>query len=103
MKSIRFRREYTKIKGVSGCTLLDVFDVNIEDLSLDFIKYDTDSDMFENLPKQGKFLMLLFHKNGVRNDTFTTLRKSNFDNKLYYKLGIGQEFKVIIENKNRKK
>lgn len=44
---IKFSKKYAKIRGVTRAKLLQVLEVKIEHLSLEFLNYDTDGGKFE--------------------------------------------------------
>lgn len=91
---IKFSKKYAKIRGVTRAKLLQVLEVKIEHLSLEFLNYDTDGGKFE-LPKRGDFIMLIFQKGDSRENIFTTLRAAYPESKkLYYKNQIGKDFEV---------
>lgn len=73
--------------------LLDVIIINLENLSEDFIQYDTDDGMF-SLPKKGEYMMLVFAKDRYNQNIMTTLRRRTPDKEKYYRENIGQWFNV---------
>jgi hypothetical protein len=98
--SIKFSHRYLKL-GVLGnrndmaytARLVAVQVVDLEDLHPEFLAYDTDNGRYE-LPKRGKYLLLLFHAVG---GLFTTLRPAFPSRKEeYYRSKIGQEFDVVF-------
>lgn len=94
---IKFSHQYRKL-GIGHeqysaiAKLLDVINVRLEDLSWEFLKYDTDNSLFP-LPKKGDYLMLIFLKDdicGSKANIFTTLRRRTEEKEKYYRAGIGQ-------------
>lgn len=98
---IKFSHKYDKLLGNAGyitkATLLDIFIVNLEELSQPFIDYDTDNGKYE-LPKRGKYMVLLFKKPYMMHHLFTTVRRWTPDKYKYYQGMIGKE--VNIEYKD---
>jgi hypothetical protein len=84
----------SKVGGafITEAVLLDVFIVNIEECSKAFLDYDTDDGLFE-LPKKGKYMVLLFKKFGMP-DLFTTIRRWTPEKEKWYRSGIGNTFDV---------
>lgn len=109
---IKFSHFYTKIGLAfnaarpndieSHATLIEVLDVKLEDLSEEFLAYDTTFLHLEArntkndpllgmypLPKKGDYLLLIFlGSKGV----FTTLRRKNDEKRAYYRGKIGVNF-----------
>jgi hypothetical protein len=75
-----------------------VLPVNIEELSQYFIDYDTDKGTYE-LPKRGKYLMLIFlkeHESYVTDlNLFTTLRRFTLEKLTFYSSNTGKVFQII--------
>lgn len=109
MKKIRFSHNYGKLRAIEDyeernfmtACLLDVFEVDIESLSVELIGYDTtyyEKGQHGNypLPKKGKYLLLLFlGDHGI----FTTLRADwPPKKKEYYFKAVGEDFEVIIND-----
>ncbi len=106
MREIKFSHEYEKLfDDYGGITeyafLLEVFPVNIEDLSNSFIKYDAgyfdENDNYKQypLPKKGKYIVLLFVST-INRHAFTTIRRYTPRKYEYYKKARGEMFKVVI-------
>lgn len=104
MPQIKFSHKYQKLLDshndvIESATLLQVILVNLEELSSAFLIYDTDSGKYE-LPKKGKYLMLIFLKEHEDYTTdlnlFTTLRRWTQDKHDYYMQRIGSMFDVIV-------
>ena len=104
MPQIKFSHQYQKILNchndvIETATLLQVSIINLEDLSQEFLSYDTDNGTYE-LPKRGKYLMLIFLKDHEAYTTdlnlFTTLRRHTPDKHDFYLSQIGKVFKVIV-------
>jgi hypothetical protein len=103
MPQIKFSHKYQKILNshndvIETAVLLQVIPVNLEDLSKNFLDYDTDNGTYE-LPKRGKYLMLIFLKEHEDYTTdlnlFTTLRRWTPEKYSYYSENVGLVFRVI--------
>lgn len=103
MKQIKFSHPYVKLAGIPKLArLLHVQEINLEDLSEDFLDYDTSYYEKGNLkhyslPARGKFLLLLF-KSLDSHAIFTTIRNRYGklgDKKDYYTDSIGHIFEVV--------
>ena len=94
---IKFSHTYTKLldhnaNPIAIAKLLLVLEINLEEMSKDFLAYDTDDGLFD-LPKKGAYLMLVFQKlNGF--NLFTTLRRFTPEKFNYYHAAIGQTFDI---------
>lgn len=78
--------------------LLSVEPVRLQDLTAEFLEYDTDGGIY-TLPKTGNYLKLTFlkpTKNGETN-LFTTLRSDRPGKIDYYLSRVGELFQVIVE------
>ncbi|MEN6490326.1 MAG: hypothetical protein ABFD66_15845 [Smithella sp.] len=104
MPQIKFSHKYQKILNshndvIETATLLQVSIINLEDLSKEFLNYDTDNGVYE-LPKRGKYLMLIFLKEHEDYTTdlnlFTTLRRHTPEKHKFYMGQIGKVFKVMV-------
>lgn len=92
--NIKFSHDYGKLQVAPDrkATLLDVVMVNLQELSDEFLSYDTD-DVFK-LAKTGSYMMLLFKG---QCGLFTTLRSAYPLRKVdYYRAAIGKEFNIVI-------
>jgi hypothetical protein len=105
MNSIKFSHTYQKLLDshndvIETAILLHVQWINLADLSVDFINYDTDNGKYK-LPEKGSYLMLIFlkpHEDYITDlNLFTTLRRQTPEKEKYYLSKIGQQFKIIIE------
>jgi len=96
MPVIKFSKRFAKIRGVNRAKLLLVLDVNMENLPVEFIKYDTDGGMYDRLPRAGAFLLLIFSKGDSRENIFTTLRRSEPEKRRFYLNQIGREFTIEV-------
>jgi hypothetical protein len=85
--------------------LLEVLPVRLEDLSIQFLTYDTiftDSDgedNYYNLPSKGDYMILLLRAGSGQRDIWTTIRSQwgKSGNKLeYYRGAIGEIFECKI-------
>ena len=106
---ITFSHQYPKLSAVgidneqteSNVVLIEVLEVDLENLSWDFIRYDTRIEKtgeleYYPLPKKGKFLLLIFENKGY--GLFTTLRRSTPNKLQYYKQSIGQPFFIEFKD-----
>lgn len=102
---IKFSHEYTKLGIIPDkAKLLECFVKQSEELSEDFINYDTcylspDENRFQNyqLPEAKPVIILLFLiENTFNPKTFTTVRPYNFFKYKYYSELRGKEFKIQI-------
>ena len=115
MRTIKFSHRYLKLELdrvnlplTLTASLLEVLNVNLENLSAYFLTYDTmfykgegHMDLYD-LPKKGKYLLLIFEKNeSFERSIFTTLRRETPEKEKYYRDSIGESFKVIIEEENK--
>ena len=98
MNTIKFSHCYKKLLGTrTELTLLEVIGVNLENLSPEFIAYDTDDGLYK-LPKRGMYMILIFDKGDEEEkNIFTTLRRWTIKKGLYYRANIGKKFKVEIQ------
>lgn len=104
MKQIKFSHHYYKLGGIKNydvANLLDVFKVNLEDLSPFMRGYDTKYPTkgkigYYPLPRRGIYLLLIFKKKGRIPFLFTTIRRWTPQKEKYYRGAIGEEFKVVI-------
>jgi hypothetical protein len=93
--NIKFSHNYNKLyNSAHSIKLLEVININIENLSKEFLEYDTDNGKYK-LPEKGKFMILIFKKNMT--DIFTTIRRWTSEKEKYYHDAIGKWFSVIIE------
>ena len=99
MNKIKFSHKYEKLIMSTGLVaptamLIQVLNVYLEELSIQFIAYDTDG--VYQLPVQGEYLLLIIEKFG---GIFTTLRRFTPNKNEYYRSKVGEYFEVIIEEK----
>ncbi len=104
MYQIKFSHPYRKLMQsgsvINRAKLLSVTQVKIQDLTAEFLEYDTDNGRYK-LPRSGNFIMLTFLKPSQQGECnlFTTLRPATPGKEDYYKTKIGQLFEVVlIEN-----
>jgi hypothetical protein len=100
MPIIKFSYHFPKLIGEDGypiraARLIEVLDVEISDLSEEFIQYDTGHGLYR-LPPRGAFLMLIFQKPGFVN-LFTTIRRSTPEKRDYYRSQVGERFDLQIQ------
>ena len=109
---INFSHKYNKMPyGFEGSKLLGVLPIRLEDLSLDFILYDTSyldggEEKLYALPAKGAYMILLLQANSGAGPIWTTIRSqwskngglsTRHANKLeYYKSHIGEVFECRI-------
>ena len=102
---INFSHKYNKMPfGFQSSKLLDVLPIRLEDLSLDFILYDTSyldggEEKLYALPAKGNYMILLLQASSGAGPIWTTIRGQWPPEKLeYYKSHIGEVFECgIIE------
>lgn len=99
---IKFSHRYKKLMyGDRICKrlrLLEVIPVNLEDMSSEFIRYDTDDGAY-NLPDQGTYMMLIFLKDvssGSDSNVLTTLRRFTPERYMKYRDNRGKWFDVVF-------
>jgi hypothetical protein len=99
MYNIKFSHPYRKLfvggQIITRAKLLSVESVKLQDLTAEFLDYDTDGGKYE-LPKKGNYLRLTFLKPGQDAHLFTTLRSDRPGKKEYYTEKIGQLFEVVL-------
>ena len=100
---INFSHHYHKMPyGFESSKLLDVLPVRLEDLSLDFILYDTSyldggEEKLYALPAKGNYMILLLQANSGAGPLWTTIRSQwPFDKLEYYRSHIGEVFECRI-------
>ena len=103
MNYIKFAKGYPKLTTINrqsvvdyigNCRLLEVLPVELADLSAEFLDYDTASGSYD-LPKKGKYLLLIMQKPGGV-DLLTTLRRWTPQKEAYYRALIGERFYIIF-------
>lgn len=101
MITIKFSYQYDKMpRDYQESKLLDVLPVKLEDLSLDFILYDTsfadksNAPGFYPLPEKGNYMILLLQAGAGNGRLWTTIRsqrgKGGIDKLAYYRSHIGE-------------
>lgn len=100
---INFSHRYCKFPfGFQESKLLDVLPVRLEDLSLDFILYDTSyldggEEKLYALPAKGAYMILLLQANSGAGPIWTTIRSQWPPEKLeYYRSKRGEVFECRI-------
>lgn len=110
MNQIKFsKRGYCKLPSAKIAVLSYVTMIQLEKQTKAFLDYDTtyfndngsihvENGSFEKypLPPRGEYLLLLFIADGA---IFTTLRRRTHEKEQYYVSKIGEEFEIIIEDK----
>ena len=108
MKTIKFSYPYDKMPaGYYLSKLLDVIPVKLEDLSPEFLKYDTriNGEEFYKLPAKGDYMILMLrstatsHNNGELNEAsqlWTTIRRRTPEKEKYYRGLIGKVLECKI-------
>ncbi len=108
---IKFSHPYDKMPaGYYLSKLLDVLPVKLEDLSQEFLKYDTfiEGDEYYKLPKKGDYMILMLRSTAIKDEAgniiepsqlWTTIRRRTPAKEKYYRSLIGQvaECKIIKE------
>jgi len=99
MNEIKFSHKYKKLKNPDGSIvekvkLLDVWFVNLESISKQFINFDTDDGLFQ-LPEKGNYMALIFLKPSG-SDLCITLRSFRPEKFKHYRSKIGEEFQIIF-------
>lgn len=110
MKQIKFSHHYSKLvdgvaksaygedyyspKYISRATLVEVIPVQLENLSKQFLSYDTDGGIYR-LPSSGSYMILVFLKGTHLTQIFTTIRRNYPEKYQYYKSSIGEEFEIV--------
>ena len=100
---IKFGTKFDKLNGIikkdtgQKAKLLQIFKVNITQLTKDFIEYDTQygKDFY---PIDKKYYILLIFQEKKTQKIFTTLRKATDGNWLFFSNHLGVDFDVVIEN-----
>lgn len=99
MNTIKFSHPYRKLMQngqlITRAKLLLVEPVRLQDLTAEFLEYDTDAGKYP-LPKTGNYLKLTFLKPGKEFHLFTTLRSDRPGKIDYYLSRIGELFEVVI-------
>jgi len=101
MSQIKFSHPYRKLflngKLITRAKLLSVEQVRIQDLTAEFLEYDTDAGKYK-LPRSGNYLKLTFLKPSTQGETnlFTTLRSDRPGKIDYYLARIGELFEVAL-------
>jgi hypothetical protein len=100
--AIKFSHAYDKFPaGYYLSKLLDVLPVRLEDLSQEFLKYDTfiEGDEYYKLPKKGDYMILMLRSTARTDDDgsvlepsqlWTTIRRRTPEKEKYYRGLIGQ-------------
>lgn len=96
-KQIKFSHDYLKLEGAKFARLLQIIPIKLEDLSPQFLDYDTDHGLFQ-LPKKGDYLMLIFNHEGTWS-LFTTIRRNTPEKLSYYQDSVGEVFEIVIKPK----
>jgi len=97
---IKFSHFYTKMpRDYQHSKLLDVLPVKLEDLSLDFILYDTAYEeageiKYYPLPGKGNYMVLMLQAGSGKGKIWTTIRsqhgRGGIDKLSYYRKHIGE-------------
>lgn len=106
MITVKFSHFYSKMpRDFQHSKLLDVLPVKLEDLSPEFLRYDTtynDGGEERNyeLPKKGDYMILLLQSGAGNGQLWTTIRsqrgRGGSDKLAYYKSHIGEVVKIEI-------
>lgn len=100
---INFSHKYNKMPfGFQSSELLEVLPIRLEDLSPDFLRYDTSyldggEEKQYALPKSGAYMILLLQASSGAGPIWTTIRSQWPASKLeYYRSHIGEVFECRI-------
>jgi len=100
---INFSHKYNKMPyGFESSKLLDVLPVQLEDLSPEFLRYDTSyldggEEKQYQLPISGKYVILLLQASSGAGPMWTTIRSRWPPEKLeYYRSHVGEVFECRI-------
>jgi len=103
---INFSHHYHKMPyGFQSSKLLDVLPIRLEDLSQEFLRYDTSyldggEEKQYVLPKSGAYIILLLQANSGAGPVWTTIRSQWPPEKLeYYRSKRGEVFECRITEK----
>lgn len=108
MKTIKFSYPYDKMPaGYYLSKLLDVIPIKLEDLSQEFLKYDTliEGDEYYKLPAKGDYIILMLRSTAIRDDNgdlqeasqlWTTIRRRTPEKEKYYRGLIGEVLECKI-------
>jgi hypothetical protein len=102
MNQIKFSKcSYCKLPQADRAILKYATVIKLEEQTHAFLDYDTTYIEFGEvkkypLPSCGDYLLLLFIGNGA---VFTTLRRATHEKAHYYLSKIGEEFEIVIEDK----
>lgn len=103
--AIIFSHRYNKIPdGFEKSKLIEVMNCNLEDLSLNFINYDTmylDKDgkfAFYHLPNKGKYMILIL-RSELNDQIWTTIRRHTKYKEEYYRSHIGEWFDCVVKER----
>ena len=103
---INFSHRYCKFPfGFQESELLDVLPVRLEDLSPEFLRYDTSyldggEERQYKLPKTGAYMILLLQASSGAGPMWTTVRsqkgRGGLDKMSYYRSHVGETFECAI-------
>lgn len=103
---INFSHHYAKMPyGFQESKLLDVLPIRLEDLSPEFLRYDTSyldggEEKQYQLPISGKYMILLLQANSGAGPLWTTVRsqkgRGGLDKMSYYRSHVGETFECVI-------
>lgn len=107
MIKIKFSHNYDKFpRDFQLSKLLDVIPVKLEDLSLDFILYDTSftdksiAPGFYPLPEKGNYMILVLRAGSGNGRIWTTIRsqkgKGGIDKMTYYRSHLGEICECVV-------
>ena len=101
---IKFSHKYPKLCAMMGdsflthAKLLDVIAVDLNDLSSEFLNYDTGNGMYVFPPKKDNPMNVLIFRSEATGVVFTTIRPRTSTD--YYRDGIGKMFKILIQGRD---
>jgi hypothetical protein len=99
MKTIKFSRMYNKFpRDYQYSMLLDVIPIKLEDMSREFLDYDTAYEQegetkYYDLPGKGEYMILMLRAGSGKGQLWTTIRKLTLTKYDYYLDQIGSVLK----------
>ena len=104
MIKIKFSHKYDKMPAnFSISKLLEVLPIKLQDLSLDFVLYDTSYNWGSKvypLPKKGDYMILVLQADSGNGAIWTTIRsqkgQKGIDKLSYYRSHIGEMVECVV-------
>lgn len=105
MNKIKFSHKYFKLNYVNQAKLLQVFKCHYNDLSKDFLFYDSlyrkDARGYRLYEFPKDELIILLFQDTFDNDLFTTIRRYTPKKYEYYKSKTGEIFEIVVKEKRK--